>query len=54
MKRKNVIVTGFNSHDCEVRYKCPYCSNYFGSWDVCNQNINKNGTKYYCPNCKKN
>lgn len=41
---------GFNSHDCEARYKCPYCGYPFGDWDL-HWQPEKNGTKDYCPKC---
>lgn len=28
------IYEGFNSHDCETRYKCPVCNGNFGSWSL--------------------
>lgn len=43
---------GFNSHDCEARYKCPYCGYLFGYWDLFHQK-EKDGTKDYCPKCGK-
>lgn len=43
---------GFNSHDCEARYKCPYCGYPFGDWALFHQD-EKDGTKDYCPKCGK-
>lgn len=44
---------GFCDHDCEAHYECPYCKKRFGSFAVFHQKENENGTKKYCPHCKK-
>ena len=33
-KPPEAIYIGFNSHDCETRYKCPVCNGNFGSWSL--------------------
>ena len=51
--KKKAIYVRFNSHDCEVTYKCPYCNSTFSGWTISYQVTNENGTKKYCPSCKK-
>ena len=51
--RAKAIYMNFSNHDCEMKYRCPYCDKIFGSWDVYRNKKNENGTKNYCPDCKK-
>lgn len=51
-RKMRAIYIGFSNHDCEARYKCPYRSKNFGSWDIFHNKKNENGTKNYCPICK--
>lgn len=44
---------GFCDHDCESHYRCPLCGKNFGSWTICGQQKNENGTNKYCPHCKE-
>ena len=52
-KPKKLIYVSFNSHDCEVIYKCPYCNNLVSSWNLPSDYSIENGAKCFCPNCKK-
>lgn len=51
MKPK-AIYLGFNSRDCESRYRCPVCKRPFGTWLILANVPNKNDTKKYCPHCE--
>jgi hypothetical protein len=51
--KKRAIFKHFDGHDCETWYTCPYCGKTFGEWEVFRQKQNENGTKRYCPYCKK-
>lgn len=31
---------GFNNHDCEAIYKCPYCENILYGWGIKTRKIN--------------
>jgi DNA-directed RNA polymerase subunit RPC12/RpoP len=53
MEKGNAVWQSYNSHDCETFYKCSLCNKVFGDWDVFHQIKNENGTKHYCPYCKK-
>ena len=53
MEKKSAIKLSFSSRDCETWYRCPYCNKNFGDWTTFHQPKNENGTKDYCPNCKK-
>ena len=43
---------GYSSRDCETYYEC-ICGCKFGDWTIFHQKKNQNGTKDYCPKCKK-
>lgn len=53
MTENKAIYKGYCAHDCEAWYKCPCCGETFGSWSVFHNKPNENGTKEYCPECKK-
>lgn len=51
-QKPRAIYISFSPHDCESLYDCPVCGRRFGSWSICNQKKNENGTEKYCPECK--
>ena len=52
-EKKKPIFLGDNPHDCESRYKCTYCGELFGDWDMFRQPDIKDVQKPYCPECHK-
>ena len=40
-------------HDGDTWYQCPVCEEKFGGFSVMHQDRNPNGTKEYCPGCKR-
>lgn len=52
-EKKKAIYLRFSNHDCEAWYECPCCGTRFGSWRICGQEPNENGTEKYCPHCKE-
>lgn len=49
--KKRAIKTGFNPHDGDVFYQCPYCKVAFGGWSIFFQK--QRGEKTHCPGCNK-
>lgn len=44
--------SGYNEHDCESWYKCPYCGKSIGSWELFHAGIKK-GQVFTCEKCGK-
>jgi predicted SprT family Zn-dependent metalloprotease len=49
-KPQQMEVVGFNSHDCETRYRCPECGKEYGSWDFFNKHMLPK-TVFKCEDC---
>lgn len=45
-----LIYIGFNSHDDEAHYKCPYCGKHYSSWGLFHKGI-KEGDEFKCTDC---
>ena len=49
-KPKKPEYVGYNSHDSETFYRCPYCHKTFGDWSLFHQK--QDGLEPHCPWCK--
>lgn len=47
-----LIPTGYNSHDCESFYKCPFCGHEYRSWELFHKGI-KTESDFECFQCGK-
>jgi hypothetical protein len=45
-------VIGYNNHDCETWYACPYCNVQYCSWQLHNAGLNP-GDTFNCEKCGK-
>ena len=51
-KGAELISTGYNSHDCESFYRCPFCGYEYSSWGLFHKGI-KTESDFECFQCGK-
>lgn len=51
MSGKELIVIGYNGHDCETYYKCPFCGKEYTSWGLFHKSISTQ-QDFNCFDCK--
>ena len=51
-KGTELIPIGYNSHDCESFYECPFCGHEYSSWGLFHKGI-KTESNFECFHCGK-